>query len=116
MTKVISAPANSELTLDPLPEREVVEGSRDAMTFIAAEAEDEAARSGLWSCPVGTYRFYFPYEEHTYIIEGRVEVTDDLNGRVLHVLGPGDMAFFPIGSKTVWKITEPLKKFFVMRD
>jgi len=26
------------------------------------------------------------------------------------------MAFFPKGAKTVWKISEPLKKFFVMRD
>lgn len=116
MTKVITAPANSELSLDPLPEREVVEGSRDARTFITAESSDESCRSGLWSCPVGTYRFFFAYEEHTYIIEGKVEVTDDLNGKVLHVLGPGDMAFFPVGSKTVWKIVEPLKKYFVMRD
>ncbi len=116
MTRVITAPANSELHTDPLPAREVVEGSREAKTFIAAEAADQACRSGLWSCPVGTYRFFFPYEEHTYIIEGKVEVTDDLNGRILHLLGPGDMAFFPVGSKTVWKVVEPLKKYFVMRD
>ena len=116
MTKVISSPAASELNIDLLPEREVVEGSREARTCIHAEADDDACRSGGGSWPCGTYRFFFPYEEHTYIIEGKVEVTDDLNGKVLHVLGPGDMAFFPVGSKTVWKIVEPLKKFFVMRD
>jgi uncharacterized cupin superfamily protein len=116
MTRVITAPANSELNLDPLPEREVVEGSGNAETFIVAEADDETCRSGLWTCPVGTYRFFFPYEEHTYIIEGKVEVIDDLHGRVTHVLGPGDMAYFPVGSKTVWKVVEPLKKYFVMRD
>ena len=116
MSKVITAPKDSEMAIDLLPEREVIEGSREAKTFIVAEAEDENCRSGLWSCPVGTYRFFFPYEEHVYIIEGRVEVTDDRHGKVIHKLGPGDMAFFPIGSKTVWKITEPLKKYFVMRD
>ena len=116
MTQVITAPANSELQVDLLPEREVVEGSREAKTFVAAEADDEMCRSGLWSCPPGTYRFFCPYEEHTYIISGRVDVIDDRHGKVTHSLGPGDMAFFPKGAKTVWKISEPLKKFFVMRD
>ena len=93
-----------------------MEGSGNTATFIVAEADDGQTRSGLWTCPVGKFRFFFPYEEHVFVIEGKVTVTDKYDGNTLHELGPGDMAFFPKGCNTIWEVTEPLKKYFVMRD
>ncbi len=105
-----------ELYDDPLPEREVLEGSPDAKLYITAESVEGDSRSGLWTCPTGKYRFFFPYEEYVYIVEGRVHIEDRFPPRRSYTLGPGDTAYFPIGAKTVWTVTEPLKKFFVACD
>jgi uncharacterized cupin superfamily protein len=55
-------------------------------------------------------RRYFerPYHEVAYIIEGKVEVTED-DGTVI-VAGPGDILVTPLGSKGFWKNLSPVKK------
>ena len=49
-----------------------------------------------------------------HIISGEVIVTDE-QGRV-HRLGPGDMAFFPAGSHSVWLVTKEVRKLAVCRQ
>jgi uncharacterized cupin superfamily protein len=100
-----------------LPQHEILEGSGDAGGQFTAESADAKASAGFWSCGVGRYEFYFGYDEFVYIIRGAVAVLelgrDD--AREL-VLGPGDTAHFPQGVTTVWRVTEPLTKYFVARE
>ena len=74
----------------------------------AAHSADDKFSFGLWRRDAQSRRFERPYHEIAYIIEGRVEITDD-DGEVL-VAGPGDILITPQGSKGYWKNLSPVKK------
>lgn len=101
-----------ELTLEMLPEHEVIEGTGESHVFFGLGSEDGVTGSGLWAVDVGHYFFFFDYEEYVYVLEGEVTVTERGESRTLR---PGDMALFPIGCRCEWEVTKPLKKFFVTR-
>jgi hypothetical protein len=44
---------------------------------------------------------------------GEVFVTDETSA--VHRLGPGDMAFFPAGSRSAWQVTKEMRKLAVCR-
>ena len=52
--------------------------------------------------------------EIAYILEGRVEVTDD-EGNLVEA-GPGDILITPKGSKGYWKNLSPVKKFWTVYE
>jgi uncharacterized cupin superfamily protein len=52
------------------------------------------------------------YHEIAFILEGRVEVTDD-DGTV-HRVGPGDLLITPRGTKATWKSLSPVKKVWAI--
>jgi uncharacterized cupin superfamily protein len=76
--------------------------------FTAARSADDKFSFGLWQRDVQRRHFERGYHEIAYILEGRVEVTDD-DGEV-HVAGPGDILVTPKGSKGYWKNLTPVKK------
>jgi uncharacterized cupin superfamily protein len=76
--------------------------------FTAAHSVDERFSFGLWRRDAQSRRFERPYHEIAYILEGRVEITDD-DGEVL-IAGPGDILITPQGSKGYWKNLSPVKK------
>lgn len=76
--------------------------------FTAARSADDKFSFGLWQRDVQRRYFERGYHEIAYILEGRVEVTDD-DGEV-HVAGPGDILVTPKGSKGYWKNLTPVKK------
>jgi len=66
-----------------------------------------------WSCTPGRFEWHYAVDETVHIISGEVFVTDE-KGRI-HRLGPGDMAFFPAGSHSVWQVTKEVRKLAVCR-
>jgi hypothetical protein len=66
-----------------------------------------------WSCTPGRFEWHYAVDETVHIISGEVLVTDE-NGKI-HRLGPGDMAFFPAGSHSVWQVTKTVRKLAVCR-
>jgi uncharacterized protein len=66
-----------------------------------------------WSCTPGRFEWHYAVDETVHIISGEVFVTDE-NGKS-HRLGPGDMAFFPAGSHSVWDVTKEVRKLAVCR-
>ena len=67
----------------------------------------------MWSCTPGRFAWHYAVDEILQIIAGEVFVTDEM-GRI-HRLGPGDVAYFPAGSCTVWQVTEEVRKVAVCR-
>jgi len=81
---------------------------------VVAQSSDERFSCGLWQRDVQDRDFERPYHEIAYILEGRVEVTDD-DGN-LFVAGPGDILITPKGSKGHWKNIGPVKKFWTIYE
>jgi len=76
--------------------------------LIAAHSVDDKFSFGLWRRDAQSRHFERAYHEIAYIIEGRVEITDD-DGEIL-IAGPGDILITPQGSKGYWKNLSPVKK------
>lgn len=80
----------------------------------ALRSNDERFSCGLWERDVQRRYFEGQYHEVDYIIEGRVEITDD-DGE-LYVAGPGDILVLPHGSKGYWKNLERVKMFYAIYE
>ncbi len=52
------------------------------------------------------------YHEVMYILEGRVEITED-DGTV-HQVGPGDLVVAPLGATARWRAIEPVRKVWAI--
>ncbi|MDE0975181.1 MAG: cupin domain-containing protein [Candidatus Nanopelagicales bacterium] len=65
---------------------------------------------GVWEHSVGTSTDT-EVEEVFVVLSGRGTVTCDQGGQIM--LEPGTVGMLPMGAKTVWSITEPLRKVWI---
>ncbi len=66
----------------------------------------------VWSCRESVFDWDYTQTETCLLIEGKVTVTDRPEGADSVTFGPGDYVVFPQGLKCVWKVTEPVKKYY----
>jgi uncharacterized protein len=111
--RVTVAQRPAELPAIRLPAHEILEGGANAGCAFTARSADGLATAGFWSCDVGTYEFFFDYDEFVYLIEGEVIVED---GGESYRLQAGDTAHFPQGITTIWRVIEKMTKYFVARE
>ncbi len=78
-----------------------------------ARSADGASSVMAWSCTAGRFIWCYKVDEMLYVIAGEVFVTDE-NGGVRR-LGPGDMAFFPAGARSVWHVPHEVRKLAMCR-
>jgi uncharacterized cupin superfamily protein len=110
---VFAAPAEIELGPNPVNPDWILDGKPQARAKHLAESADGTSSVMAWSCTPGRFEWHYAVDETVHIISGEVFVTDE-NGRI-HRLGPGDMAFFPAGSHSVWQVTKEVRKLAVCR-
>lgn len=97
----------------PIEPSWIVEGAPRARSIVLVRGRDDFAVTTLWDCTEGTFRWCFGWDETVHILDGRVEVIDE-NG-ALHVLERGAVAFFPAGSRAIWKVVGRVRKLAVCR-
>jgi uncharacterized cupin superfamily protein len=78
--------------------------------------DDYAVQAGIWAAPppgdeLNTEAFAFPHDETIYVLTGSVRI-DIENGPTLE-LGPGDMASFRKGIRSVWNPSPDFTEFWV---
>lgn len=110
---VFATPARVELDSNPVCPAWIIEGTPQARAKCLARSADGTSSIMAWSCTPGCFEWYYAVDETVHIIHGEVFVTDE-EGRI-HRLGPGDMAFFPAGSRSIWRVTKEVRKFAVCR-
>src|SRR5262249_1067999 len=66
-----------------------------------ARSQDGASTVMAWSCTAGRFNWHYTVDETVHIISGEVFVTNEKGEECR--LGPGDMAFFPAGSRSTWR-------------
>ncbi len=109
-----SVPAEMELRPAPIAARWVIEGNPVARSRRLAASPDTTSSTMVWTCTPGKFHWYYTVDETLYILEGEVFVTNEKDE--VRRLGPGDIAFFPAGSHSVWHVTKDLRKIAFCRQ
>lgn len=111
---LVSAP-NESLDMQPAPIEPdwIVEGDPQARAALHSQSADEAARTAVWDCTAGTFRWFFHWDETVMILDGEVEVTAQ-DGSV-RLLKAGDIAFFSGGTWATWKVETYVRKIAFLR-
>jgi len=110
---LFARPADIELPADPIRPHWVIDGEPQARSQRLAESADGTSSVMAWSCSAGRFNWHYTVDETVHIISGEVFVTDH-NGQTQR-LGPGDMAFFPAGSRSTWHVPVEVRKLAVCR-
>jgi uncharacterized protein len=106
-------PSEIELAADPICPSWVIDGEPQARSQRLAESADGTSSVMAWSCSAGRFEWQYTVDETVHIISGEVFVTDH-QGQTQR-LGPGDMAFFPAGSRSTWYVPVEVRKLAVCR-
>jgi hypothetical protein len=104
--------AEAKLSPDIIEAKDILSGNPTAGDFVFATSGDSREIRGIWSCTPGSFHWTFDTDETAIILEGRVSVEME-DGVTLH-LGPGDLAFFPSGQKSIWTVEETFRKVYVL--
>ena len=113
MSIVIADPATVALELAPIAPDWIVEGNPVARAKELARSDDGTSVVVAWSCTAGRFHWHYSVDETVHVISGEVFVTND-DGHERR-LGPGDMAFFPAGSSSTWRVPTSVRKLAVCR-
>lgn len=106
-------PANdAPLPAQPIPPSWILSGQPQASAQFLTVSGDEGLVTGVWNCTAGRFRWHFDYDEVIHILEGGVHIEYD--GKTLD-LGPGSVAFFPVGSVSTWTVSSHVRKLFIHR-
>ena len=71
--------------------------------------------ASLWRSDPATYDYLFEGDEAFHVVEGAATVELPDTGESIE-LRTGDVAYFSAGTRSIWKITEPFKKFTVIAN
>ena len=75
--------------------------------------DDRNVVSGIWECEPGASRWEFlTRAEIIHVVAGAMTVQED--GAEPEEITAGSTAYFPLGWKGVWTVTERLRKVFVV--
>jgi uncharacterized cupin superfamily protein len=110
---VIADPSTVALEPAPIEPNWIVEGNPEARAKELARSDDGTSVVVAWSCTAGRFHWHYSVDETVHVISGEVFVTND--DGVERRLGPGDMAFFPAGSSSVWRVPQSVRKLAVCR-
>ncbi len=110
---MFAVPADIELAPDPIRPNWIIEGAPQARSKRLAESADGTSSVMAWSCTAGRFQWHYSVDETVHIISGEVFVTDEKGD--VHRLGPGDMAFFPAGSRSIWHVPDRVRKLAMCR-
>jgi len=103
----------SDLDPAPIPADWILSGAPETLNKELAKSHDRSATVFDWSCTAGRFNWHYAEDEILVVVSGEAFITDEKGEE--HRLGPGDMGFFPAGSSCVWRITDHVRKFAMVR-
>jgi uncharacterized protein len=110
---IIADPSTVPLDPAPIQPNWIVEGKPEARAKELARSDDGTSVVVAWSCTAGRFHWHYKVDETVHVISGEVFITHDDGAE--RRLGPGDMAFFPAGSSSVWRVPSSVRKLAVCR-
>ena len=111
---VTGTAAQVDLAAEPIPADWILEGTPQATSKKLATSRDFTSYVVVWDCTEGRFNWHYNKDEALVIVTGEVIVTNHLGEE--RRLVPGDFAFFPAGTSSVWRVTKRVRKVAVLRD
>ena len=71
--------------------------------------------ASIWRSDPATYDYFFAGDEAFHVVEGAATVELPDTGESVE-LRAGDVAYFRAGTRSIWTITKPFKKFTVIAN
>jgi uncharacterized cupin superfamily protein len=78
-------------------------------------ASANALDVSIWRSDPATYDYLFAGDEAFYVVEGAATIGLPDTGETIE-LKEGDVGYFGAGTRSVWTITRPFKKFVVITN
>jgi uncharacterized cupin superfamily protein len=94
-------------------EPEIVDGVQVGEFRQVRTAAENALEAGLWRSGPSTEDYFFAVDEVFLVLEGSVEIDLPDSGETVSMKA-GDIGYFDAGTRSVWRFTEPFKKFVVL--
>ena len=92
----------------------VIDGVPVMRAAVFSSSRDGKELSGIWECDGPTkFEWHFGTDEAIYVLEGAVTVEV---GGATRAFGPGDIAFFPAGTASLWNVPVHVKKAFTLHE
>jgi len=111
---VFAIPEDIELAPAPIPADWIIEGTPEARSKRLSQSADGTSMIMAWSCTAGRFNWHYTVDEVLHIISGEVFVTDDKGEE--RRIAAGDMVFFPAGTVSTWRVTQPVRKLAICRQ
>ena len=94
-------------------EPEIVDGVQVGEFREVSTAAENSLEAGLWRTGPSTEDYFFAVDEVFLVLEGSVEIDLPDTGETVSMKA-GDIGYFDAGTRSVWRFTEPFKKFVVL--
>lgn len=106
-------PATVTLAPAPIPTSWVLEGHPRTEAAEIAHSDDGTTKVYVWQTSAARFDWYYESDEIVSVLDGEVFVDDHVHGT--RRLGPGDVAFFPAGASTTWRVPDHLRKIATLK-
>ena len=92
----------------------VLEGDNQTFAKLIAHTDDGSADVYVWQTGKGKFHWNYDQDEIVSVIDGEVFITDETT-HVERRLGAGDVAFFPQGARTTWRVPDHIRKVATLK-
>ena len=116
MSEAILSSTLSDSALEPglIPSEWLLSGDPATRSKLLGKTRDRLSYAMLWECGAVSYKWYYTKDEAYIVLSGEGIMIDDKG--VEHRYGPGDVAFFPAGTKATWRHPNHFRKVAVLKD
>ena len=105
---------NEQLAPGAIPREWLLGGDPRTRSKLLGRTTDRLAYAMLWECGAVRYKWNYSRDEAYIVLSGEGYMTDEQG--VEHRYGAGDVAFFPAGTKSVWRHPDHFRKIAVLKD
>jgi uncharacterized protein len=106
--------ADVKLEHSAIPAKWLLSGQPETRFKLLGKTNDRLAYAMLWECGAVSYKWHYDKDEAYIVLSGEGFMTDEKG--VEHRYGPGDVAFFPAGTKSTWRHPDHFRKVAVLKD
>jgi uncharacterized protein len=103
-----------ELEPSSIPPEWLLSGEPTTRMKLLGKSRDRFYYVMLWECGAVSYKWHYTSDEAYIVLSGEGFMTDEKG--LEHRFGPGDVAFFPAGTKAIWRHPDHFRKVAMLKD